>query len=171
PLPPLPHTPNLHGPGAVLTAGNVFLKVTNAGVIGNAFTNLSADPSGQWPGASGVEYLNFIVLAVGGVNPEATDPTAIRRVSTFTEWRPPTQDPVDHIYRSCERAQNAARRTNDDGDLDPVAHRPRIDEEYLNGRDDDGDGLVDEDFAAVGQELLTCEMRDDTPAALADVSN
>jgi hypothetical protein len=155
----------------VLTAGNVFVKVTNAGVVGNAFPSLSSDPSGQWPGASGIEYLNFIVLAVGAVNPEATDPTAVRRVSAFTEWRPPTADPVDRIYRSFEGAPGGARLTNDDGDLDPATGRPRIDEEFLNGRDDDGDGLIDEDYSAVGQQQLTCEMRDDTPAALADVSN
>lgn len=162
--------PDIYGPGAVLTAGNVYLKVTNAGLIGNAYTNLSTDPSGQWPGASGTEYLNFISLAVGAVNTATIDPTALRRVSQSTEWRPPTADPVDRIYQSFEGAKGGARLVNDDGDLD-AAGEPRIDEEFVNGRDDDGDGLIDEDFAAVGQQEFTCEMRDDTPAALADVSN
>src|SRR5689334_17567884 len=89
--------PDIFGPGAVLTVGNIFMKCTNYGLDGNPFTNLSTDPSGQWPGASSIEYLNYIGLAVGAVNPLATDPTAIRRVSYTTEWRPPTLDPEDRM--------------------------------------------------------------------------
>jgi hypothetical protein len=81
------------GPGSVLTVGNIQMKVVNNGTFGNPFTNTSSDPSGQWPGASGIEYLNAIVLMVGAVNPTATDPVSIRRVSYFCEWRPPTLDP------------------------------------------------------------------------------
>src|SRR5258706_16204800 len=40
--------PDINGPGHVLTAGNLFMKVTNNGILGNPFTNLSSDPSGQW---------------------------------------------------------------------------------------------------------------------------
>ena len=35
----------------------------------------------------------------------------------------------------------------------------------LNGRDDDGDGRVDEDFAAFGKLMYSCWFRDDEPAA------
>src|SRR5262245_28794691 len=101
--------PDIYGPGAVLTVGNVVMKVTNYGVIGNPFTNISSDPSGQWPGASGIEYLNFILLALGGVNPTATDPTAVRRVSYNPEWWPPTPDPEDKMYRSYDGAIGANR--------------------------------------------------------------
>ena len=58
--------PDIYGPGAVLNVGNVVMKVTNYGIIGNPYTNISSDPSGQWPGASGIEYLNFIVAGGGG---------------------------------------------------------------------------------------------------------
>src|SRR6058998_992978 len=68
--------PDVFGPGSVLTVGNVFMKVTNFGHCGNFFTNLSSDPGGQWPGSSGVEYLSTIRLAVGAVNPVATDLTS-----------------------------------------------------------------------------------------------
>jgi hypothetical protein len=44
--------PDITGPGAVLTVGNVAMKVTNFGTLGNPFVT-SSDPSGQWPGASG----------------------------------------------------------------------------------------------------------------------
>src|SRR5438477_1037709 len=48
--------PDIFGPGAVLDVGHVHMKVTNFDVIGNPFFNLSSDPSGQWPGTSGIEY-------------------------------------------------------------------------------------------------------------------
>jgi len=157
--------PDVFGPGAVLTAGNVYMKVTNFGHCGNFFTNLSNDPAGQWPGASGVEYLSTIRLAVGAVNPNATDPTAKRRVSYLFEWRPPTLDPVDRIYRAYDGIIHGQRYVNDDNDHDPDG-TPRIDEDFLDGRDNDGDGLIDEDFGALGQEMFSCVMRDDTPEAI-----
>src|SRR5262245_50655669 len=56
--------PDVTGPGNVLTVGNIYMKVTNWGHNGNLFTQLSSDPAGQWPGASGIEYLSSIRLAV-----------------------------------------------------------------------------------------------------------
>jgi len=163
--------PDILGPGAVLTAGDVNVKVTNLALIGNPFLQLSSDPSGQWPGASGVEYLGFVALSVGAVNPVATDPNAVRRVSYFNEWRPPTLQEVDHIYRSYEGIVNGARLVNDDGDRDPLTGEQRIDEEFLDGHDDDGDGRIDEDYAAIGQQMFTCVMRDDTPEGLNNGAN
>ena len=159
--------PDIYGPGAVLTVGNVVMKVTNYGVIGNPFINISSDPSGQWPGASGVEYLNFILVAVGGVNPTATDPTAVRRVSYNPEWWPPTPDPEDRMYRAYDGIINGNRLVNDDADFNPFTGEPNIDEDFLDGRDNDGDGRIDEDYGALGQLMFTCVMRDDTPAAYA----
>jgi hypothetical protein len=158
--------PDVFGPGAVLTAGNLFMKVTNFGHCGNFFTNLSNDPAGQWPGASGIEYLSTIRLAVAGKNPQATDPTAIRRVSYLFEWRPPTLDPVDRIYRAYDGIINGQRYINDDNDSDPVTGFERIDEDFLDGHDNDGDGKIDEDYGAVGQVMYSCLMRDDTPQAI-----
>ena len=147
--------PDIFGAGSVLNVGNVVMKVTNNGVIGNPFTNVSSDPSCQWPGASAVEYMNFCGLAMGAVNPFSTDPNAIRRVSYLQEWRPPTLDPVDKIYRAYDGIVNGARFVNDDGDHDPLTGLPRIDEDFLDGRDNDGDGMIDEDFAAIGQQMYS----------------
>lgn len=158
--------PDIFGPGAVLSVGNFFLKVTNNGFNGNPFTNISSDPSGQWPGASGIEYVNFIGLAVGAVNPVASDPVAVRRVSYITEWRPATLDPEDRMYRAYDGIANGTRFVNDDGDQDPITGEARFDEDFLDGRDNDGDGAIDEDFAAIGQQVYTCVMRDDTPQAI-----
>jgi hypothetical protein len=163
--------PDIYGPGAVLNVGDIFMKVTNIALIGNPFTNLSSDPSMQWPGASGVEYLSFSLVSVGAVNPTATDPNAIRRVSYYSEWRPPTLEPVDRMYRAYDGIVNGQRLVNDDGDDDILTGRPLIDEDFLDGRDNDGDHLIDEDYAALGQQMFTCVMRDDTPAAINSVFN
>ncbi len=153
--------PDIHGPGQVLRVGNVFMKVTNAGILGNPFTNLSTDPSAMWPGSSGVEYLNHIALAVGAKDATAAPDVPVHRVSYATEWSPATSEPEDRIYRTWETQINGTRLVNDDGDFDPVSGAPRIDEDFLDGRDNDGDGLIDEDFAAIGHETFTCVMRDD----------
>jgi hypothetical protein len=163
--------PDIFGSGAVLTVGNVYMKVTNFGFVGNPFTNLSSDPSGQWPGASGVEYLNFFGLAIAGVNNFATDPKAVRRVSFTTEWRPATIDPEDRIYRAYDGIINGARFVNDDNDDDPNTGDQAIDEDFLDGRDNDNDGLIDEDHAALGQLVYSCVIRDDTQEAIDVVRN
>ena len=158
--------PDVFGAGSVLNVGNVIMKVTNEGVLGNPFVT-SSDPSMQWPGTSAIEYMNLCGLAMGAVNPFATDPNAVRRVSLITEWRPPTLDPEDRIYRAYDGIVNGVRFENDDGDLDPLTGLNRIDEDFLDGRDNDGDGQIDEDYAAIGQQMYTCVMRDDTPQAVA----
>ena len=159
--------PDIFGQGSVLNVGNFVMKVTNNGLVGNPFTNVSSDPSGQWPGASAIEYLNFAGLAVGAVNPFATDPNALRRVSYLQEWRPATLDPEDRIYRSYDGIVNGLRFTNDDSDNDPLTGDGLFDEDFLDGRDNDGDGKIDEDFAAIGQQMYSCVIRDDTPQAVA----
>src|SRR5262249_57954811 len=92
--------PDINGPGHVSTVGNVWMKTTNIGVMGNPFTANSSDPSAQWPGPSGVEHLFFFGLWVAAKNPSALDPANLRRVSQNTEWRPPTLAPEDRIYQS-----------------------------------------------------------------------
>ncbi len=151
--------PEINGPGRVSTVGNVWLKTTNIGVMGNPFTANSSDPSAQWPGPSGNEFLFYWGLWVGAKNPEAQDPTQVRRVSSNTEWRPPSLAPQDRIYQSYDGQVGGQRDFNDDGDL-------LVDEEFLNGKDDDNDGRIDEDYAAISQQMFSCELRDDTEQAV-----
>src|SRR5262245_31612032 len=80
--------PDISGSGKVTRVGNIWLKSTNIGVIGNPYTAISGDPSCQWPGPSGVEYLFYVGLWVGAVDPSTVDPIRRRRVSATTEWRP-----------------------------------------------------------------------------------
>ncbi|MEK7823979.1 MAG: hypothetical protein AAB290_02915 [Candidatus Eisenbacteria bacterium] len=168
--------PDIFGTGAVLNVGNVYMKVTNFDVIGNPFTNLSTDPSGQWPGASGVEYLSFILVAVGGVNKTATDPAAVRRVSQQPEWRPQTLEPQDRMYKSFDGQVSGQRLFDDDGDAakSEVLDLDRslfVDEDFQDGRDNDGDGLIDEDYGAIGQQMWSCTIWDNTAQALAATLN
>jgi plastocyanin len=164
--------PDRFGPGAVLSVGNVRMKVVNYGVLGNPFGNTSSDPSAQWPGSSGVEYLFAIALVVSGKAPTA-DPQRIHRASYFTEWRPPSLDPVDRIYRAFDGIINGARFVNDDGDFDETdpLRPPKIDEDFLDGRDNDGDGLIDEDHAALGQQEYSYVISDNTIEAINSPAN
>ncbi len=151
--------PDIFGPGHVLSVGRVAAKVTNAGIIGNPFTNISADPSAQWPGASGIEYLNSVLFAVAAVDLLEPNPSLMRRVSYSREWGPATIDPADRIYDTFEGAINGWADGNDDGDYGGL--HPLIDEDFLDGRDNDVDGVIDEDHAALGQQMFSCVMRDD----------
>ena len=148
--------PDVFGPGAVLRAGNVVMKITNEGILGNPFTT-STDPAGQWPGQSSIQYLNAIALAVGGV--EQVSGQTIRRVTFANEWRPPSLDAEDKIYAAYEGIVNGVRNFDDDGD-------GRIDEDFLDGRDNDGDGRIDEDYAAQGQQMFSCSMTDWSPQSV-----
>ncbi|MGH7726078.1 MAG: hypothetical protein ACREOU_11690 [Candidatus Eiseniibacteriota bacterium] len=156
-----PHAPpDVLGPGTcVSTVGNVWIKTTNAGFMGNPLPQGSSDPSGTWPGSSGVQYGGTWSLWVGAKNAEAVDPSQLRRVSNGAEYRPPTLDPVDRIYTAFEGQSRGLRDVDDDAD-------GRRDEEFLNGRDDDGDSAVDEDYAAISQQMCSLEMRDDTEQAI-----
>jgi hypothetical protein len=153
--------PDINGPGAcVSTAGNVWIKSTNFGFFGYPFTANSSDPSGQWPGPSGTQYLGFWSLWIAAKNTQATDFGNLRRVSGNPfEWRPPSLAPEDRIYTAFEGQPNGQRDVDDDLD-------GHVDEEFLNGKDDDGDGAIDEDFAAISQQMCTLEVRDDTQQAI-----
>jgi hypothetical protein len=153
----------VRGEGFVHNVGNFWVNVSNLGVIGNPWKSLSSDPSGQYPPGSGVEYLwgagIWVGATIGG------DPTP--RVSTAydqLEFRPSTL-PIDTIYESYEGFPGGERFVNDDGDVDAYG-RSLIDEEIQDGKDNDGDGLIDEDFGAISQQMFTCVYRDDTPEAL-----
>jgi hypothetical protein len=151
--------PDIEGPGKISVSGNVWLKTTNMGVMGNPFTQLSNDPSAQWPGSSGIEYLFFVGLWVGAKDLGSSDLDRIRRVSQDIEWRPPTSEPRDRIYESREGQEGGVRLFDDDGD-------GSLDEDRLDGRDNDGDGLIDEDYAAISQQMYACTIRDDTKEAI-----
>jgi hypothetical protein len=154
---PFRGTYEVRGEGFVHNAGNIWVNVTNLGVIGNPWKTLSTDPSCQYPPGSGVEHLWGAGIWVGAKIGD--DPTP--RVSTAfeqLEFRPSTL-PVDTIYESYEGYPGGDRFEDDDGD-------GSVDEETHDGKDNDGDGLIDEDFGTVSQQMFTCVYTDDTPEAL-----
>jgi len=161
----------------VMNASELQVNITNWGLIGSHFssaTPYSDQPSAQWPAGSGNEYLYAAGLWVGGVV------LGERLVSTGqpqTEIRARGEIPEDTIYeaiggklvRPPGNVLASGRRfpepePNDDGDLDPSG-RERVDEETLNGYDDDGDGLVDEDFGQIGNQMMVTTMYDNTRLA------
>ena len=143
--------------GPALTAGNFSLRVTNAGIVGNAFFNigLSNDPSFEFPKGSGNEALNYAALWVGALGP-GDEPLVSG--GPLLEFRP-TLDPDDHVYLAESGRLGAERFYDDDGD-------GRFDEEILNGKDDDGDGEVDEDLGLFSQQLAVADYTDDQPEAI-----
>jgi hypothetical protein len=146
--------------GPLLEAGRFSMRVTNAGILGNAYfdVGLSYDPSLEYPRGSGIELLNHAELWVGAVLPDGS-----RRVSggPMLEFRP-TRDPDDHVWVAWRDRLGAKRMVDDDGD-------GRVDEETLNGRDDDGDGEVDEDLGMGWQQMTAADYVDDRPEAIEHV--
>jgi hypothetical protein len=142
--------------GPCLTAGNFTLRVTNAGILGNAFLDAgySNDPSFEFPSGSGHEALNYAALWVGALD-EHGDPLVSG--GPLLEWRP-TLDPEDVVRLSNHSRLGTQRFVDDDGD-------GRVDEELLNGRDDDGDGEVDEDLGMFSQQMASADYVDDRPEA------
>lgn len=143
--------------GPTLTAGRFSMRITNVGIIGNAFyaSGLSFDPSFEYPRGSGHELLHHAELWVGAIN-ERGEPRVSG--SPMLEWRP-TLDPSDRV-RSASAGDNGTRGHFDD-DSDG-----KTDEEQLNGRDEDGDGRVDEDLLLPAQQMLAAQYTDDQRTAV-----
>lgn len=144
----------------VHSVNHIWLNVTNFGILGSepgAYLPWSDSPSAQWPAPSETEYLYAAGLWVGArINDEPHVTTALYDM----EFRP---DPnaLGRMYVAREGDPAGARapslRVDDDKD-------GKKDEDPLNGHDDDGDGLIDEDFAAISDQMFTCEYSDVNPS-------
>jgi hypothetical protein len=152
----------------VLDMGRFHVNITNHGLIGSQYTlglPYSRSSSGEWPGGSGHEYLWGAGLWVGA---KISGEIGVTTGQPERELRP-GDDLRDTIYEAKNARvtrpwpQDVATgwrlpdsRFNDDRDL-------AFDEDILNGLDDDGDGLIDEDFGQIGDQMFTCTMHDDLP--------
>lgn len=143
--------------GPLLDAGRFAMRITNIGVIGNAFFNrgLSYDPSFEFPKGSGQECLNHAELWVSATRDDGT--TGVSGGPVF-EFRPTIADD-DVVLRRYAGERGTRATFDDDGD-------GRVDEEFLDGADDDGDGEVDEDLRFPAQETAACRYTDDQPEAV-----
>ncbi len=139
--------------------GELLLHTGNWGIFGSYPSSswpVSQFPSAEWPAGSGVEHLYISGIWIGVIK------DGLPHVSTSAfeiEFRP-TDDPVDIIYNSYEGAPGGNRLpsplADDDGD-------GLMDEDWLDGHDNDGDGLVDEDFAAVSPQMFSSWCTDNQP--------
>src|SRR5215510_3874400 len=133
----------------VHNVGNLHLQIGNYGVTGNpSYGGISTIPGAEWPPGSGNDYLYAAGLWIG-----ALDASGIPHVTTATYEREFSPDitpqnvcvnlPIDQVADVREsyegipggnRVISASVNPDDDGD-------GRVDEDFLNGLDDDGDGL------------------------------
>ena len=137
--------------------GAVHLNMTNFGLIGSrprVSSGYSHAPSLEYPVGSGIDFLWGAGLWVGalvdGVPHVSTGQYAIEFMSN-------PDDPLDTMYRSQEGAPGSFRYpspfADDDGD-------GLEDEDPLDGIDNDLDGLIDEDYAAISNQYFRTVMRD-----------
>lgn len=156
----------------VHNVGRLHLQVTNIGQTGNAANpSRTTVPSAEYPPGSGFDHLYAAGLWIGAI-----DASGIPHVTTAAyevEYSPETEPenvcvnlPLDQVADVREayegtpggnRVISASLDPDDDGD-------GLVDEDFLNGLDDDGDGLCDEDFGAIGQQMFATEYRDDLPS-------
>ena len=122
--------------GPQLDVGQFGMRITNIGVIGNAFFNrgLSFDPSFEFPRGSGHEAMDHAELWVGG---KLSSGQTVVSGGPMLEFRP-TVASSDRVRLGLAGAPGTRAAVDDDGD-------GQVDEEALDGIDNDGDGEVDED--------------------------
>ncbi len=139
--------------------GELLLHTGNWGIFGSypsASYPFSQYPSAEWPAGSGVEHLFISGLWIGARK------SGMIGVSTsaFEREFMPTDDPIDIIYNSYEGAPGGIRLpspgADDDGD-------GMIDEDWLDGHDNDGDGMIDEDFAGISPQMFSSWYSDNMP--------
>ena len=155
----------------VHNVGRLQLQITNVGETGNSSNPLRTTvPSAEWPAGSGNDYLFAAGLWVGAIDasgiPHVTtalyDPEFAPEVTPQNPCAPLPLDKIADVRESYEgipggtRVISSSVSPDDDGD-------GLVDEDFQNGIDDDGDGLCDEDFAAIGQQMYSCEYFDDIP--------
>jgi hypothetical protein len=143
--------------GIYHNVNNLLLHSSNMGFFGDWNSDPSS-PSGEWPAGSGIEYLFAAGLWVGGVTYNETGrPDTLVSAAVYQLEYYPRSDPRDIVYMTAEGQQGGGRLQDDDNDQ-------RIDEDPLDGYDNDGDGLIDEDYSAISQQMFSSLFFDTTTA-------
>jgi hypothetical protein len=147
------------------SVGQLLLHVSNLGLFGDWDSDIIA-PSAEWPAGSGNEYLFAAGLWVGSVAGEPSNPdTLVSAVVYQLEFYPDPESLLATIYETWEGAAGSDRLFDDDGDCrvhvyDELNPFEWYDEDPLDGLDNDADGLVDEDYAAISQQMFRMEYYD-----------
>ncbi|HEX7077124.1 MAG TPA: hypothetical protein VF363_01750 [Candidatus Eisenbacteria bacterium] len=156
----------------VHNVGRLQLQITNLGETGNGDNpRRTSVPSAEWPAGSGLDYLWAAGLWVGALDasgiPHVTTSTLPERefspeISPSKACVPLPAGQVADVRESYEGITGGNRiispSVNPDDDGDGL-----VDEDFLNGIDDDGDGRCDEDYSAIGQQMFSCEYFDNIP--------
>ena len=155
--------------------GLLQLQVTNLGMIGNFFIDaFSAGwrqgeylyAAGLWVGAKRSDGVPHVTTAVYELEflpepgPEWTIYPAFEGIANGKPGRDSRRGPQDQVGEGVGDIRTSGANDDWRGGADLA-----IDEDFLNGFDDDGDGLVDEDFAAIGQQMFSCQYTDMSEAA------
>ncbi len=138
--------------------GPLSLEITNIGRFGN---ERSDRLNAGWHGG---DYLYESGLWIGAVGSDSD--VHVTTASPGLELLPYVE-PRWTVYESFEGTGGGDRTSPQGADLADDDGDGLIDEDFHNGLDDDGDGLVDEDFAAIGQQMFSTMYRDDTPETIA----
>ncbi len=147
------------------SVGQLLLHVSNYGFFGDWDQDLSA-PSAEWPAGSNNEYLYAAGLWVGAIRGDPADPDTLVSAAVYQiEFYPDPEDPLARIYETWEGAANSGRLFDDDNDCVNHVYDENnpfewYDEDPQDGLDNDGDGLVDEDYAAISQQMFRMEYYD-----------
>jgi hypothetical protein len=148
----------------VHNVGQLWLHTGNWGAFGSRPGGgfpYSHAPSGEWPAGSGIEYLYVGGLWVGALKGGVP---AVSTAAYESEFRP-TQSPLDTVYYGHRGAPGGNRFpwADPDDDKDGIA-----DEDKLDGYDNDLDGSIDEDYAAISNQMQSRWYTDDQPEAIQD---
>ena len=138
----------------VMNVGEVQINITNWGLIGSTVgwaTSWGDAPSCQWPAGSGDEYLWAAGLWVGGV---VLGERLVTTGGWGSEMFPAQSDVAATIYEAVGGKLLRPPGNSEAGGT--------IDEETLNGYDDDVDGQIDEDFGQIGNQMMVATMYDNT---------
>ncbi len=144
--------------------GKLILHTSNQGVFGtfgNADFNVA--PSAQWLPGQPHDYLYAAGLWLGGVVDNDVDgdgfypDTLVSSAVYQREFWPDFFDPLAAIYTTWEGRPGGQRYFDDDGD-------GSVDEDEIDGRNNDpwNDTRVDEDHAAISQQMFRCTYYDTT---------
>ena len=140
------------------STGKMRVIISNMGIYG-AFYGGVGWPNFHWeyPIGSGAEHMDAFSIWVGGIKPTG-DTIVIGGWLGYYPWHElwPSTDDRDTIWESSivelDELHGVYMR-DDDGD-------GLVDEEWFNGWDDDGDGLIDEDYATLSDQDFTMVMYD-----------
>jgi hypothetical protein len=147
--------------------GQLLLHVSNLGFFGDwpsaPWDDIEA-PSAEWPAGSAHNYLYAAGLWVGGevLDSQTGEVDTLVTAGVYQREYRPDPDPLKVMYNTWEGAALSGRYFDDDGDCRPGLDEgfEHYDEDLLDGIDNDGDGLIDEDFAAISQQMFRCEYED-----------